>query len=252
MTITSLSLLQEVDHAARCCRVKWFRTYTEGAQPQPIYVSTADASVYDLKDHPDFKYRPGSIVIRVMNKAGDDCGLGAGQVLDNQPSGQVSVWWAAGSGEQQGVRSSCWPQDLYKVGEYDSDDGELWEDEEDDEEGSGNDSWETQSEQEVEVKEKEEDLHTDAKDLKPKLAANIEKARVAMTRLEEIFSENQSLQTTDVMRQLLDVYRDCRQLDRLMGTFYFDESNFLGLLDRIRDQDRISSMEAALKDHVTR
>ena len=54
------------------------------------------------------------------------------------------------------------------------------------------------------------------------------------------------------MRQLLDVYRDCRQLDRLMGTFYFDESNFGGLLDRIRDQDRISSMEAAVKDHVSR
>ena len=101
--------------------MKWFRTYTEGAAPQPIYCSTSDASVYDLKDHPDFKYRPGSIVIRygsrcwcsrswcsrsrcrwcrcrwcrytnmprVMNKAGDDCGLGAGQVLENQPSGQV-------------------------------------------------------------------------------------------------------------------------------------------------------------------
>ena len=69
--------------------MKWFRTYTEGAAPQPIYCSTTDASVYDLKDHPDFKFRPGSIVIRVMNKAGDDCGLGAGQVLDNQPSGQV-------------------------------------------------------------------------------------------------------------------------------------------------------------------
>ena len=80
----------QVDHAGRCCRVKWFRTYTEGAAPQPIYCSTTDASVYDLKDHPDFKFRPGSIVIRVMNKAGDDCGLGAGQVLDNQPSGQVN------------------------------------------------------------------------------------------------------------------------------------------------------------------
>lgn len=64
------------------CKVKWFRTYTEGAHPQPIYVSTTDASVYDLKDHPDFKFRPGSIVIRVMNTAGEDCGLGAGQVLD--------------------------------------------------------------------------------------------------------------------------------------------------------------------------
>jgi len=246
----SYGVVQEVDHAGRCCRVKWFRTYTEGAAPQPIYCSTSDASVYDLKDHPDFKYRPGSIVIRVMNKAGDDCGLGAGQVLENQPSGQVHVWWAAAAGE--GVRSSCWPQDLYKVGEYDSDDGELWDDDEEEDDVSGNDSWETESEQEVEEEVGEELLHTDAQDLKPKLAANIEKARVAMTRLEEIFGENETLQTADVMRQLLDVYRDCRQLDRLMGTFYFDESNFGGLLDRIRDQDRISSMEAAVKDHVSR
>ena len=78
----SYGVVQEVDHSARCCRIKWFRTYTEGAQPQPIYVSTTEVSVYDLKDHPDFKFRPGSIVIRVSNTAGDDCGLGAGQVLD--------------------------------------------------------------------------------------------------------------------------------------------------------------------------
>ena len=140
-----------------------------------------------------------------------------------------------------------------QVGEYDSDDDELWHDDEDDaDEISDNDSWETESEVDVEEEVKEEDLHNDAKDLKPKLAANIEKARVAMSRLEEIFSENATLQTQEVMKQLLDVYRDCKQLDRLMGTLYFDESNFGGLLDRIRDQDRISSMEAGIKDHLTR
>lgn len=46
--------------------------------------------------------------------------------------------------------------------------------------------------------------------IKPKLAANIEKARVAMSRLEEIFTQNPALQTTDVMRKLLEVYKDCR------------------------------------------
>ena len=53
----------------------------------------------------------------------------------------MSVWWA---GQGEGVRSSCWPQDLYRVGEYDSDEGDLWYDS-DDEEGSedGNESWET-------------------------------------------------------------------------------------------------------------
>merc|ERR1719369_1132610 len=54
------------------------------------------------------------------------------------------------------------------------------------------------------------------------------------------------------MKQLLDVYKDCRYLDRLMGTEFFHEREFSGLLDRIRDQDRISSVEAAVKDHVTR
>lgn len=48
--------------------------------------------------------------------------------------------------------------------------------------------------------------------LKPKLGANIEKARIAMSRLEEIFTQNPALQTTGVMRQLLDVYKDCRYI----------------------------------------
>lgn len=50
---------------------------------------------------------------------------------------QVSVWWV------DGRTSVCYPQDLYKVGEYDSDDGELWDDTASDE------SWETESEHSV-------------------------------------------------------------------------------------------------------
>ena len=47
---------------------------------------------------------------------------------------QVQVWWV------DDHVSKCWPQDLYKVGEYDSDEGELWDD-------AGSDaSWETESE----------------------------------------------------------------------------------------------------------
>jgi len=59
--------------------------------------------------------------------------------------------------------------------------------------------------------------------LKPKLAANIEKARIAMSRLEEIFTQNPSLQTTSVMRQLLDVYKDCR-LVALEGKFVINKN----------------------------
>jgi ubiquitin-conjugating enzyme E2 O len=48
---------------------------------------------------------------------------------------QVRVWWV-----DDGHVSMSWPQDLYKVGEYDSDEGELWDD------GSSDASWETESE----------------------------------------------------------------------------------------------------------
>lgn len=45
-------------------------------------------SVYDLRDHPDFRYRPGSVVIRVANfEENQNCYTG--QVLDNFPSGEV-------------------------------------------------------------------------------------------------------------------------------------------------------------------
>ena len=65
--------------------------------------------------------------------------------MDNYPCGKVMVWWA------NNETSVCWPQDLYKIGEYDSDEGELWEDEED---LSSDDSWETESEHSVVVEQK--------------------------------------------------------------------------------------------------
>ena len=66
-----------------------------------------------------------------------------GQVLDNYTSGQVLVWWA------NNTTSACWPQDLYKIGEYDSDDGELWDENDDDfdDDNQSESSWETASEE---------------------------------------------------------------------------------------------------------
>ena len=151
------------------------------------------------------------------------------------------------------MTTSCWPQDLYKVGEYDSDEDELWYDEDDEEEEEdGNESWETEEEEEEVGDAKEEDLENDENEIKQKLATKIEKARIVMTRLEELFSQNPNLQTPGVMKQLLEVYRDCRYLDRLMDTEFFHEREFAGLIERIKDQDRISTMEAAVKDQVSR
>lgn len=46
-------------------------------------MSESEVSVYDLKDHPDFQYRPGTVVIRVANFTGSEASCTAGQVLLN-------------------------------------------------------------------------------------------------------------------------------------------------------------------------
>lgn len=195
-------------------------------------------SVYDLKDHPDFQYRPGTLVIRIANFEGEDAKCTAGQVLDNYPEGQVKVWWV------DGHISMCWPQDLYKVSEYDSDEGELWDD------VSSDSSWETELE-DCFIADNDGVEQTELENIKPKLAAHIEKARIAMSRLEEIFTQNPSLQTTEVMRKLLEVYKDCRYMDKLMGTSFFHECHFQGLLERVRERGR-ANVAQRMADQVTR
>lgn len=157
-------------------------------------------------------------------------------MLDNYPEGRVKVWWV------DGHVSMCWPQDLYKVGEYDSDEGELWD------EVSSDASWETQLEDCFIA---DNDGSEQTENIKPKLAAHIEKARIAMSRLEEIFTQNPALQTTEVMRKLLEVYKDCRYMDKLMGTSFFHESNFQGLLERVRERGR-ANVAQRITDQVTR
>lgn len=228
-------VVQSVDHQGRTANINYFKTYTSTQCPQPIFIDKREVSVYDLKDHPDFQYRPGTLVIKIANFQ-DNNSCTAGQVLDNYPEGRVKVWWV------DGYITMCWPQDLYKVGEYDSDDGELWDD------NSSNESWETEIEDNLVA---DNDICEHSDNIKPKLSAHIEKARIAMSRLEEIFTQNPSLQTTDVMRRLLEVYKDCRYMDKLMGTSFFHESNFQGLLERVRERGR-ANVAQRITDQVTR
>ena len=269
----SYGVVQSVNHFDRVCIVHWYRNYTtQSSESRPIFCGQTEEPVYDLKDHPDFKYRPGSIVIRVANFIQGDnidpskfdgsletiSGSG-GQVLDNYPSGKILVWWP------NDQTSECWPQDLYKIGEYDSDEGELWEDDDEDDDISEA-SWETESEhsgteledpsiiQKIRSWPKENDGDQEDDDIKSKLASNIEKARVSMARLEEIFQGNPSIQSTAVMKQLLDVYKGCKLLDILMDTSFFEEGNFEGLVEKLKDLLKNPSMghHHALQEQFTR
>ena len=111
------------------------------------------------------------------------------------------VWWA-GQQEADDVVSPCWPQDLYKVGEYDSEEGELWADDEADEEeeraegDEGSDaSWTTESEAEVELDDSAV-FHTDEEDKK-----GIRRSARKMT----LLFRRKTLQTSKVYKALCRV-----------------------------------------------
>lgn len=79
----------------------------------------------------------------------------------------------------------------------------------------------------------------DGINMRSRLAASIERARIAMTKLENIFNDglkNGSSNSNLVIKQLLDVYKNCKCLDVFMNTTFFDESHFEDLLSRVKDR----------------
>ncbi|KAG4067201.1 hypothetical protein HA402_000192 [Bradysia odoriphaga] len=234
-------VIQSVDHNGRTAMVKWFRTYTmSDTESRPQFLNEAEASVYDLKDHPDFQFRPGMIVLRVANFERDEskCTDGkindyVGQVIDNYAEGRVKVWWV------DGHVSMCWPQDLFEVGQPED---SFWIGE-----SENSDEWETESET------SEPGSQTDTQ-LRPQLSYNLERARIAMAHLEEMFKLNPKLENDGVVRKLLEVYKKCRFIDRLMNTTFFHTDNFNGLLERVRHGSSSASTTTAARvlDHKNR
>uniref|UniRef100_A0ABM5FMF4 (E3-independent) E2 ubiquitin-conjugating enzyme isoform X2 n=1 Tax=Pogona vitticeps TaxID=103695 RepID=A0ABM5FMF4_9SAUR len=139
-------VVQSGDHVGRTCVVKWFKLKPSGDDVELIG-EEEDVSVYDIADHPDFRFRTTDFVIRIGN-AEDGVSIGenepsVGQVARVDFSSKVEVVWADNS------RTIVLPQHLYNIEsemdeetDLDSMDGSTsgassdeWEDE--------SDSWET-------------------------------------------------------------------------------------------------------------
>ncbi|XP_061472285.1 (E3-independent) E2 ubiquitin-conjugating enzyme [Rhineura floridana] len=139
-------VVQSGDHVGRTCVVKWFKLKPSGDDVELIG-EEEDVSVYDIADHPDFRFRTTDFVIRIGN-AEDGASVGenepsVGQVARVDFSSKVEVVWADNS------RTIVLPQHLYNIEsemdeetDLDSIDGSTsgassdeWEDE--------SDSWET-------------------------------------------------------------------------------------------------------------
>lgn len=111
--------VQKVDHSGRTAVVKWFES---SPNEPPKEKNVESVSVYDIKDHPDFQFRPGSCVIKILLESVTDFQASAsvGQVIKVHASGQLECVWV------DGTKQLVYPQELFHIGEYDSDD--LWAD----------------------------------------------------------------------------------------------------------------------------
>ncbi|XP_053147953.1 (E3-independent) E2 ubiquitin-conjugating enzyme isoform X2 [Hemicordylus capensis] len=140
-------VVQSGDHIGRTCVVKWFKLRPSGDDVE-LVGEEEDVSVYDIADHPDFRFRTTDFVIRIGNAEDGASSVGenepsVGQVARVDFSSKVEVVWADNS------RTIVLPQHLYNIEsemdeetDLDSIDGSTsgassdeWEDE--------SDSWET-------------------------------------------------------------------------------------------------------------
>ncbi|BFF91974.1 (E3-independent) E2 ubiquitin-conjugating enzyme UBE2O [Drosophila madeirensis] len=216
---TEYGVIQSVDHDERIAKVKWFNIYTK-KDTVPTCKEVEELSVYDLKDHADYQYRPGTMVIRVSNFTNENVNSTAGQVIDNFPDGRVRVWWALGH------ITMCYPQDLFEINQSDHDhDGYL-------SDGSDN-SWETQS---------EDSMHGQLTE-KEHIITGIDSVSDALGKLEKIHNLLPDAEKSEVHIDLVTIYANCHYLDRLLKTSFFGPDHF----EHALDSNRISETYRAIQ-----
>ncbi|XP_033737834.1 (E3-independent) E2 ubiquitin-conjugating enzyme UBE2O-like [Pecten maximus] len=244
---SNYGVVTSCDHLARTCMVRWMKTVdiAKGEKPDEA-VPTDEVSVYDIKDHSDFKFRPGHTVIRVAEPMNvTDNTPAVGQVHRLDPQGSLHIRWP------NGEITRCYPQELYIVGdemsEFDSDsDWETTEEEDDDDEDSDA-SWETENEEEVDD-DTNKSTTPDAKDAdstwfqiqqkREELVSFIQRAQTALSKLEAIFVNVQCdlrIQNPEqCFTDIIAIYRKCRELDRIIKSSYFDSPDIVGLIEDIK------------------
>lgn len=105
-------VVNRVNPSARTAFVTFFKI--SQTDPKSEELGAQEISTYDIREHPDFTFRLGYCVLRVSNFQATESGIG--QVADILPEGRVVVEWASGE------VSACYPQELFHVTKYDTND----------------------------------------------------------------------------------------------------------------------------------
>ncbi|XP_062582849.1 (E3-independent) E2 ubiquitin-conjugating enzyme UBE2O-like isoform X2 [Saccostrea cucullata] len=225
------------NHKERTCFVKWIKTVDiyKGERPEEN-VEPVEVSAYDLKDHPDFKFRPAQTVIRVIDiqEEGKEA---VGQIHSLDPQGAIYVRWPSGE------ITRCYPQELYIVGdemsEFDSSSWSTEEEEETEEDDDSNMSWETEDEEAVssdEIADGGISLMFITKEKKEELDALMSRAQTALENLQKIFFTytGKITITYRYLRDIIAVYKRCQDLEKILKSHFFEDVELTNLLEEIR------------------
>ncbi|GFN78191.1 ubiquitin-conjugating enzyme e2 o, partial [Plakobranchus ocellatus] len=254
-------VLVKADHRERTCLIHWFKAYDVGKASEPTVVErNVEMSVYDIKDHPDYKFRPGQSVVRVggFENLPTDSGPASqavGQIFELDPNGHLIIKWANGS------ISQCFPQEVFIVSdEADESDIGSWETESDyDSEASG-DSWETESELEITgedgAKDNAEGL--DSSELqgesgceqKQELNTLLSRAEAALSRLQKLLNNFDVTESApECFTDIIRIYRSCHDLDKILQSSFFNDSELQALISQAKlelSRDRVNRISKNL------
>ncbi|CAG9767184.1 unnamed protein product [Ceutorhynchus assimilis] len=215
-------VVQLVDYLERTATVKWFSYSSEDKQAH--CVSVEEVSVYDLKKHAKFVFRPGSIV-RAISAEEER----VGKIVDSCIEGFVIVQWLSK------IQEKCWPQDIELMPDPDLGYAES--------EGSTDDekvSWETESIESFAGS----DL-TDETVLQ-NMAGRLDFVRSRIVFLKEAFKNR--IITNDsftILKDLLLIYENYSYLDKLLGTSFFSlkSKHFQALLLQAKEKAKAQNIE---------
>ncbi|XP_056643108.1 (E3-independent) E2 ubiquitin-conjugating enzyme [Diorhabda sublineata] len=215
-------VVQYVNSLERTANIKWF-TYSDN-EKKLTESSMNEMSVYDLKKHSKFVFRPRSIV-----KSKPTQNDKMGKVVDSCIEGYVKVQWIDGTEE------NCWPQDIELI----PDTSDLdFTDEESSDEDAACVSWETES-----IESYAGDLSDET--VLQNLAARLDFVRNRIIYLRDAFKQHTISETFTFVKDLLLIYENSSYLDKLLGTSYFSlkSKHFQVLLLQAKEKAKSSGIE---------
>ncbi|KAI1291790.1 (E3-independent) E2 ubiquitin-conjugating enzyme [Halotydeus destructor] len=227
--------------SARTAFVKWFKLSNSSREPE--FIRDEEVSVYDIKDHSEYSFRPGTCVIRIPDKEseGDDPAARAGQVINLCTSGELLCCWV------NGTKSQVYPHELYVIGDYDSDG--LWGESDADDEHDDLDS-------EDECKTPQRKV-SDMRESKEKGTSKeiIEATRKIIAHLEEWFAQHQNLNYTNgppVMQKMLSLCKHLKHVDDILGTTLSKSKDLQALVESAKPPPGSSGKLHALANRLSR